>query len=81
LRNGQQKSAAQDGVSIMDSDDLEPRRPGDPLGDLLRQDLDPLSVDEIEARIAALKAEIHRCEAHKSRANAHRNDAEALFRK
>ena len=36
-------------------------RPDDPLTQLVRQDLDPLSVAELEARIAALEGEIARC--------------------
>ena len=65
----------------MDPDDLAPRRGDDPLSALAREDLDPLSLAELDLRLAALKAEIARCEAHKTRASAHRADAESLFRK
>ena len=65
----------------MDIDDLFPSKPGDPLTELGRQDLDPLSVEELEARVEALKAEIARVEAHKQRAQAHRSAAEELFKR
>ncbi|QIK77856.1 DUF1192 domain-containing protein [Sphingomonas piscis] len=65
----------------MDIDELFPRKPGDPLTELARQDLDPLSIHELDARVEALKAEIARVEAHKARASAHRSAAEELFKK
>jgi uncharacterized small protein (DUF1192 family) len=65
----------------MDVDDLFPSKPGDPLAELGRQDLDPLSVDELHERIEALKAEIARVEAHIERVSAHRSAAEDLFKK
>ena len=65
----------------MDVDDLFPSKPGDPLVELGRQDLDPLSIDELHERIAALKAEIARVEAHIERVSAHRSAAEELFKK
>jgi len=65
----------------MDLDDLFPSKPEDPLTQLARQDLDPLSIEELEARIAALKAEIARVEAHMQRARIHRSAAEELFKK
>jgi uncharacterized small protein (DUF1192 family) len=65
----------------MDLDDLFPSKPDDPLLALGRQDLDPLSQDELVERIAALKAEISRVEAHMDRASKHRSAAEDLFKK
>lgn len=65
----------------MDLDELFPDKPKDPLADLKRQDLDPLSVDELEERIEALKEEIARVEAHMNRAQTHRSAAEELFKK
>ncbi|GAA3892015.1 hypothetical protein GCM10022276_08910 [Sphingomonas limnosediminicola] len=65
----------------MDLEDLFPSKPGDPLVELGKQDLDPLSVDELLARIEALKAEISRVEAHMARAETHRSAAEELFKK
>ncbi len=47
----------------MDEEDFLPRNAIDPLALLIKEDLDPLSVDEIEERISALKSEITRCEA------------------
>jgi uncharacterized small protein (DUF1192 family) len=46
---------------------------------LAKTDLDPLSIDELNERVAALKAEITRCEAHRDKASSHRLAAEALF--
>lgn len=66
----------------MDTDDIAPPpRPGDPIALLARQDLDPFSLAELDGRIALLKAEIARVEAHKHRAVHHRASAEALFRR
>ena len=65
----------------MDLDDLFPSKPGDPLVELAKQDLDPISIEELRARIEALKAEIARVEAHIDRATKHRSDAEELFKK
>ncbi len=65
----------------MDVDDLFPSKPGDPLVELGRQDLDPISIDELHARITALKAEIARVEGHIERVSAHRSAAEELFKK
>lgn len=64
----------------MDSDDL-PRRTDDPAAQLARQDLDPLSVAELEARIALLEAEIARCRNQLNRAVHHRASADALFKR
>jgi uncharacterized small protein (DUF1192 family) len=65
----------------MDLDDLFPSKPDDPLTLLGKQDLDPLSVDELHARIAALEAEIARSRARIDFANSHRLSAESLFKK
>jgi uncharacterized small protein (DUF1192 family) len=65
----------------MDLDELFPDKPKDPLAELKKQDLDPLSVDELRQRIEALKEEIARVEAHMSRAQTHRSKAEDLFKK
>ena len=67
--------------SSMDLDELFPVKPKDPLSELRKQDLDPLSVDELQERIAALKDEIARVEAHMQRAETHRSAAEELFKK
>ena len=65
----------------MDLEELFPSKPGDPLVELARQDLDPMSIEELHARIEALKAEIARVEAHIARATSHRSAAEDLFKK
>ena len=62
-------------------DDLFSSRPEDPLASLARQDLDPLSQDELDARIVALEAEIERVRAHKEAASRHRSAADALFKR
>jgi uncharacterized small protein (DUF1192 family) len=64
----------------MDLDEALPR-PGDPVALLTRQDLDPLSVVELEARIAALEGEIARCRQRISRAVNHKASADALFQR
>ncbi len=65
----------------MDLDELFPSKPDDPLVALRKQDLDPMSIDELHDRIAALKAEIARVEAHIDSASKHRSAAEDLFKK
>jgi len=65
----------------MDLDDLFPSKPGDPLVELAKQDLDPISMEELHARIAALQAEIARVEAHIQRVQTHRSAADELFKK
>jgi uncharacterized small protein (DUF1192 family) len=65
----------------VDLDELFPDKPGDPLTELKKQDLDPLSIEELQGRIEALKAEIARVEAHMNRAQTHRSAAEELFKK
>ena len=67
--------------SRMDLDDLFPSKPDDPLVALGKQDLDPMSIEELQERIEALKAEIARVEAHIARVQAHRSAAEELFKK
>jgi len=63
----------------MELDDA-PSRPNDVLGQLVRQDLDPLSVTELEARITVLEGEIARTRLKMERANTHRASADALFK-
>ncbi|WP_260582397.1 DUF1192 domain-containing protein [Sphingopyxis sp. PET50] len=64
----------------MDDEDL-PRRRDDVLAALTRQPLDPLSVDELNDRIAVLESEIERTRKHRDAAGAFKMSAEALFRK
>lgn len=66
----------------MDTDDIAPPpRAGDPVALLARQDLDPLSVRELEARIAALELEVTRTRTHMMRAVDHRASADSLFKR
>ena len=65
----------------MDLEELLPRKSGDALADLGRQDLDPLSVAELDARIAALEAEIARVRQHRERSVNHRASADSLFKR
>jgi uncharacterized small protein (DUF1192 family) len=68
-------------VDDMDPDDLSPKRKDDLVAQLGGQDLDPYSVEELEARIIALEAEILRARARLSAAVNHRASADALFRR
>ena len=63
----------------MDLDDA-PSRPNDALTELIRQDLDPLSVADLEARITTLEDEINRTRKKIERAVNHRASADQLFR-
>lgn len=65
----------------MDEDDFFSSRPQDPLSQLIREDLGPLSQDELAVRIEKLKAEICRIEAHIAAVSAHRSAADQLFKK
>jgi uncharacterized small protein (DUF1192 family) len=65
----------------MDMDEYLPPKGDDPLARLLQQDLGPLSLAELDARIAALEAEIGRTKAKKQSAVNHKASAEALFRR
>ena len=65
----------------MDFDELFPDKPDDPLKLLTRQDLDPLSVEELEARIALLEAEIARVKAKLEASVNFRSSADQLFKK
>ena len=54
---------------------------GTPLGDLLSEDLSPMGLEELTARIGVLESEIARCRATiDSKKNSH-SDAEAIFQK
>jgi uncharacterized small protein (DUF1192 family) len=65
----------------MDLDELLPKAPGDPLVLLMKQDIDRLSVEELNARIAVLEAEIVRAKAKIEFAANHRLSAENLFKR
>ncbi len=65
----------------MDLDELFPDKPDDPIALLAKQDLDPLSVEELEARITLLEAEIARVKAKLEFAVHFRSTADEIFRK
>jgi len=65
----------------VDLEDLFPSKPDDPLVALGKQDLDPMSIEELKVRIETLKVEIARVENHMKRAQDHRSAAEELFKK
>ena len=66
---------------MTDPDDLAPLRADTPLANLAREDLDRLSIAELDSRIAALEAEVVRTRAQRSAAAATRAAADALFRR
>jgi uncharacterized small protein (DUF1192 family) len=65
----------------MDLDELFPDKPGDPLVLLVKQDLDPMSVEELENRIAVLESEIARVRAKIDASVNFRASADAIFKK
>ena len=65
----------------MDEDDFFSSRPLDPLSQLTKQELGPLSIEELEERIASLRHEIERVEAHIAYVSKHRSAADELFKK
>lgn len=62
-------------------EELFPSKPDDPLVALAKQDLDPMSIEELHERIEALKVEIARVQTHIQRVETHRSAAEELFKK
>ena len=65
----------------MDEDDFFSSRPQDPLSLLVKQDLGPMSQDELAARVETLKAEIARVENHMAGVERHRSAADELFKR
>jgi uncharacterized small protein (DUF1192 family) len=66
----------------MDLDDIMPaRKDGDPLGTLLREDLDRLSLTELDTRIALLESELVRTRAKREGAGKFRSAADELFKR
>ncbi len=65
----------------MDEDDFFTSKPQDPLTQVTKQDLGPLSLAELEERIAILKGEIERVETHMAEASRHLSAADELFKK
>jgi uncharacterized small protein (DUF1192 family) len=65
----------------MDLEELFPDKPGDPLVLLAKQDLDPMSVEELHNRIAVLEGEIARVRAQIDSSVNFRASADAIFKK
>lgn len=65
----------------MDEDDFFSSRPQDPLTLLMKQDLGPLSINELEERVELLKGEIDRVQRHMADATRHRSAADELFKR
>lgn len=65
----------------MDIEDNLPLRGNTPLELLVQEDLDPLSIAELETRISTLNNEIGRCEAKVKAASSHRSIADSFFKK
>jgi len=65
----------------MDFDEILAKNPDDPLAQLARQDLERLSLEELERRIALLEAEAARSRQQIDRATRQRSLADDLFRK
>lgn len=65
----------------MDLDEILPKRPDDPLVQLLKQDLDRLSLEELRDRITLLQAEIDRVQRKLEGAAKFRSAADLLFKK
>ena len=68
-------------LHVMDMDSDLPRKADDPLAQLLRQDLGPLSVPDLHVRITALEGEIARTRSKIESAVNHKASAEALFKR
>lgn len=64
----------------MFDDDL-PRKKSDLLADLAREDLDRLSIADLDARIVALEAELARTRTKRAGAADFRAAADSLFKK
>ena len=68
-------------AAAMDLDELFAKTPGDPLTQLCKQDLDPLSIEELKLRVAALEGEIARTNGRIEKVVNHRASADAIFKR
>ncbi len=66
-------------MAIQDDNESLARQNAGPLHGLLREDLDPYSVEDLEARIEALQGEIVRATEAMERKKNRRSAADALF--
>jgi uncharacterized small protein (DUF1192 family) len=64
----------------MFDEDMSPKK-SDLLADLAREDLDRLSIADLDERIAALEAELARSRTKRDGAARFRSEADSLFRK
>jgi uncharacterized small protein (DUF1192 family) len=64
----------------MDPEDLLSKRPQSLLTQLVHEDLDKLSIDELDLRITTLEAEIARVKAKRQSSSAFRSVADSLFK-
>jgi uncharacterized small protein (DUF1192 family) len=64
----------------MDLDELFAKRPDDPLTQLVKQDLDPFSVEELKERVEVLTAEIARVNQKIQASVNFRASADAIFK-
>jgi uncharacterized small protein (DUF1192 family) len=65
----------------MDIDEIFARKPADPLMLVVRQDLDPLSVEELQERLDILAVEVVRVKQKLEGAVNHRASADSLFKR
>ncbi len=65
----------------MDMDELFARKPADPLVLITRQDLDPLSLEELHERLEILAVETARVKQKLEGAVNHRASADSLFKR
>jgi len=65
----------------MDFDEILAKNPNDPLSQVVREDLERLSLEELAARIATLEGEIARTRQQIDRASTQRTLADDLFRR
>jgi uncharacterized small protein (DUF1192 family) len=65
---------------MFDEADL-PKKKSDLLADLAREDLDRLSIADLDERIAGLEAELVRTKAKRDGAARFRSEADSLFKK
>ena len=76
------RDASRSDHAAMDFEDAVPRaRPDDLIAQLVLQDLDRLSVSELDERIITLTAEIERTRKRRDASVNHKASADALFKK
>ncbi|WP_303827728.1 DUF1192 domain-containing protein [Asticcacaulis taihuensis] len=66
-------------MAIQDDNEPLARQNAGPLHGLVREDLDPYSVEDLEARIETLQGEINRAKTALERKKNRRSAADALF--